>query len=219
MSKQANGSSTRRSCDEDTVTPCHLHALIPAVDSCSRCRKAFCDRCMPPGGAQPLCRNCMGKAPIAGPPVAAANPGPRPAATGLPSGPPPSATTTSPVFLPRPQRLLLSWLALAAGALVGFLAASETLARSQSAAEAAQVLLAGPLVMAYAGWALFWGAPASWRWFWRHRSIFEGLREIKHFGPLYYLACSLTWALWGALVCSMLGGGIYHFVRYRRSLP
>jgi hypothetical protein len=201
------------------VTPCHLHALIPAIGSCSRCRKAFCDRCMPVRGAQPLCRSCMTKGAVAGRPAPTANAGPRPVA-GFPAGPLLNVATPPPaVAPPGAQRIHLSWLVLAVGGLLGFLMTGEVLARSRSAGEAAQVLLAGPLGMAYAGWALFWGAPASWRWCWKHRSIFEGLREIKYFGPLYYLACSLAWALWGAVVLSILGGGIYHFARYRRSLP
>jgi uncharacterized protein YfaQ (DUF2300 family) len=110
-------------------------------------------------------------------------------------------------------------LALAAGALAGFLVAGEALKESPSPSDAAHLFLVSPLGLAYAGWALFWGAPASWRWFWSHRSIFAGLRKVKHLGPLYYLACSLIWVLWGVLMFSILGGGICHFVRYRRSLP
>jgi hypothetical protein len=172
---------------------------------------------MPSVGTQPLCRSCMAKAPIAGPSVVTTNPSPR---NPLPSGPLAAAGTPPPVLaLSGPQRLRLSWLALAAGALLGFLATGGALERSRSADEAVYLFLVGPLGMAYTGWALFWGAPASWHWFWNHRSIFAGLRKAKHLGPLYYLTCSLAWVLWGVVVFSVLGGGIYHFVRYRRSLP
>ena len=88
---------------------------------------------------------------------------------------------------------------------------------AKSASGAAHLLMVGPIGMAYAGWAVFWGAPASWRWFWSRRSIFSGVRRIEYFGPLYFLVCSLFWVVWGVLVFSMLGGGIYQFVRYRRS--
>jgi hypothetical protein len=108
---------------------------------------------------------------------------------------------------------------LAAGVLLGLLVAGAALNNPRPPDETAYLFLVAPLTMAYTGWALFWGVPASWRWFWSHRSIFAGLREIKHFGPVYYLAFSLAWVVWGVIVFSIMGGGIYHFFRYRRSSP
>ena len=195
----------RQSRKEEALTPCHLHALVPAVGYCARCQKAFCDRCMPSGGSPSLCKGCIARAPVASPP-ALPNPGRRPRS--------PSAFGLS-----GPLRLRFSLLVLGVSGLVGFLVASEAERGAQSPEEAPYLILFGSLAMAYAGWALFWCAPACWRWFWRHRSIFAGLRKIKNFGPICYLLCSLVWVFWGVVALSLLGGGIYHFVRFRRSLP
>jgi len=115
----------------------------------------------------------------------------------------------------RDYRFLLSLLAAGAGLLVGVQVAIETPAAGPGADTAGKVTAA--CFMGYVGWALFWGAPRSWRWLWRRRTLFSVARQLRGIGWALHLALVFTWMTWGVLVASVFGAGVYQFFRYRRS--
>jgi hypothetical protein len=75
------------------------------------------------------------------------------------------------------------------------------------------------LCFAYGGWALVWGAPSCWKWLWQRRSIFAGVQRIDGAGKVLTPVLVASWLVWGAIIGSALGAGIYQFLRYRQTSP
>jgi hypothetical protein len=107
------------------------------------------------------------------------------------------------------KRLQWSWVFLAAGALYG--AESARVMDAKSAVNPVLMVV----LSAYLFWAVYWGLPAFWRWVSRFAHHASHLRHSRH--GLVWLVVTLGATIACGLYFSLLGGGIYEFLKAWRS--
>lgn len=207
------------------TTSCSTHILVPAVGTCSHCGVAGCSACLAPAGQSGawLHAGCAKQIayqaaptpvmPSPSPPVGALPP----VFPVLPQTPVP-APFPVPVLVapPRPQgdpRVFLSWLLAAVGLVYGI----STLAGQPHGAGFGLSRFLFPILTAYAGWALVWGGVPCWRKLWSMAGYLMPSSREPMGRWLLCLGLSVTLALWGTVLASVWGGGLYQFWIYRQS--
>lgn len=103
----------------------------------------------------------------------------------------------------------LSWIVLVVGGFCG-IHISETKPPSGNHLKTA-------LFSAYIFWALYWGVPAVWQWTRRTRAArFLSILNILPLGGVFQALLSFIFLFMGGYFYSVLGGGIYQFVKHVR---
>ncbi len=199
---------------DKAIAKCHWHSLVEPVGNCAACGRGGCSTCLVQEAGGDRCQECIkrGRQIIQPPPVQLQ---PLPPATqgqafataqlppALPSiSLPPVRSTSSQSalerFVPKDAKILISLFIFLAGVTIPFFVVVEGAPRPT---------LSQHIAFGYVPWALFWGAPASWRL--GRKLVFW----LASFGcPGMGLGFAVAWiAGWFYCLC---GGGIYQFARH-----
>ena len=186
---------------------CFYHNDLDAVGTCSQCGKASCRQCIEDVGGALLCRGCLALHAQAIKQEEAANEAEREQITA-------SAK----------RRLRISWIVFAAssifGLVIGTVSSVAGLSSDDPNAPSAISLIfgvpLGSLLAGYLFWAMFWGVPVVWRWWW---GLFEHIGCFLVANPVtWFILIAMVFyiPLIGGYLYGTLGGGVYEYVKCSR---
>jgi len=193
---------------------CHWHSLVEPVGNCAPCGRAGCGTCLVQEvGGSYRCQECVRRGRQVVQPAPSQPQHPTSAASeqtfAIASSPPMALAPASPRpvqpvssslgrFVPKDAKILVSLAIFLAGAALPFFFRVQGVPKST---------LSQHIEFGYVSWALFWGAPASWR---LGRKLVFWLSSFGCMGMA--IGFAVAWiAGWFYCLC---GGGIYQFTKH-----